>query len=37
MQDLEVIPAPTIVWHPSTSLEKLIADFAEHQDSIIVS
>jgi len=35
--DVEVIPAPTIIWHPSVSLEKLISDFAEYQDSIIVS
>jgi hypothetical protein len=35
--ELQVIPAPTIVWHPSVSLEKLISDFAEYQDSIIVS
>jgi hypothetical protein len=33
----EVIPAPTIIWHPSVSLEKLISDFAEYQDSLIVS
>lgn len=31
------IPAPTIFWHPSISLERLISDFAEHQDSIIVT
>jgi hypothetical protein len=37
VQELEVIPAPTIFWHPSISLEKLISDFAEYQDSIIVS
>jgi hypothetical protein len=35
--ELQVIPAPTIMWHPSVSLEKLLSDFAEHQDSIIVS
>jgi hypothetical protein len=34
---VEVIPAPTVFWHPSISLEKLISDFAEYQDSIIVS
>jgi hypothetical protein len=33
----EAIPAPTIFWHPSVSLEKLISDFSEHLDSIIVS
>lgn len=37
VEELEVIPAPTIFWHPSISLEKLISDFAEYQDSIIVS
>ena len=31
------IPAPTLFWHPSISLERLISDFAEHQDSIIVT
>jgi hypothetical protein len=35
--EAQVIPAPTIIWHPSTSLEKLISDFAAYQDSIIVS
>jgi hypothetical protein len=35
--EVQVIPAPTIIWHPSISLEKLISDFAEYQDSIIVS
>ena len=35
--ELEVIPAPVIFWHPSISLKKLISDFAEYQDSIIVS
>jgi hypothetical protein len=35
--DVLVIPAPTILWHPSISLEKLISDFAEYQESIIVS
>jgi hypothetical protein len=35
--DLEAILAPTIVWHPSISLEKLISDIAEYRDSIIVS
>lgn len=34
---LEAIPAPTIYWHPSISLEKLISDLAEYRDSIIVS
>jgi hypothetical protein len=34
---LEVIPAPTIYWHPSISLEKLISDLAEYRDSLIVS
>jgi len=33
----QVIPAPTIVWHPSVSLEKLISDFSEYRDAIIVS
>jgi hypothetical protein len=33
----EAIPAPTIVWHPSISLEKLISDFSQHRDAIIVS
>lgn len=37
VEELEVIPAPTIFWHPSISLGKLISDFAEYQDSIIVS
>jgi len=32
----QVIPAPTIVWHPSVSLEKLISDFSEYRDAIIV-
>jgi len=32
-----VIPAPTIVWHPSVSLEKLISDFSQYRDAIIVS
>jgi hypothetical protein len=31
------IPAPTVVWHPSVPLEKLISDFAEYQHAIIVS
>jgi hypothetical protein len=35
--EVQAIPAPTILWHPSISLEKLVADFAEHRDSIIVS
>jgi hypothetical protein len=35
--ELQVIPAPTVIWHPSISLEKLISDFAEYQDSIIVT
>jgi hypothetical protein len=35
--EVRVIPAPTIIWHPSVSLEKLISDFAEYQDSLIVS
>jgi len=35
--EVQVIPAPTIFWHPSISLEKLISDFAEYQHSIIVS
>jgi hypothetical protein len=35
--EVEVIPAPTIIWHPSVSLEKLLSDFSEYQDSIIVS
>jgi hypothetical protein len=35
--DVQVIPAPTIIWHPSVSLEKLLSDFSEYQDSIIVS
>jgi hypothetical protein len=35
--EVQVIPAPTIIWHPSVSLEKLISDFAEYQDSLIVS
>jgi hypothetical protein len=35
--EVQAIPAPTILWHPSVSLEKLVSDFAEHQDSIIVS
>lgn len=35
--ELEVIPAPTIYWHPSISLEKLISDFAKYRDSVIVS
>lgn len=34
--ELQVIPAPTIVWHPSVSLEKLISDFSEYRDAIIV-
>ena len=34
---VQAIPAPTIFWHPSIPLEKLISDFAEYQDSIIVS
>jgi hypothetical protein len=33
----QVIPAPTIVWNPSVSLEKLISDFSEHRDALIVS
>ena len=37
VREAQVIPAPTIFWHPSVSLEKLISDFIEHQDSIIVS
>jgi hypothetical protein len=35
--EVPVIPAPTVVWHPSVSLEKLISDFAAYRDSIIVS
>jgi hypothetical protein len=35
--EVQVIPAPTIIWHPSVSLEKLISDFAEYQGSLIVS
>jgi len=35
--EVQAIPAPTIFWHPSVSLEKLLSDFAEYQDSIIVS
>jgi hypothetical protein len=35
--EVQAIPAPTILWHPSVSLEKLVSDFAEYQDSIIVS
>jgi len=35
--EVQVIPAPTIIWHPSVSLEKLISDFVEYQDSLIVS
>jgi hypothetical protein len=35
--EVQVIPAPTIFWHPLISLEKLLSDFAEYQDSIIVS
>jgi hypothetical protein len=35
--EVQVIPAPTIIWHPSVSLEKLISDFTEYQDSLIVS
>lgn len=35
--EVQVIPAPTILWHPSISLEKLVSDFAQYQDSIIVS
>jgi hypothetical protein len=34
---IQVIPAPTIVWHPSVPLEKLISDFSEYRDAIIVS
>jgi len=34
---VEMIPAPTIFWHPAVSLEKLISGFSEYQDSIIVS
>jgi hypothetical protein len=37
LPEVQVIPAPTIFWHPSISLEKLIADLAEYQDSVIVS
>ena len=37
VRELEVIPAPVIFWHPSISLEKLLSDFAEYQDSIVVS
>jgi hypothetical protein len=37
MTQIQVIPAPTIVWHPSVSLEKLISDFSEYRDAIIVS
>jgi hypothetical protein len=33
---VQVIPAPTIFWHPSVSLEKLVRDFTEYRDSIIV-
>jgi len=35
--ELQAIPAPTVFWHPSISLERLISDFAEHRDSIIVT
>jgi hypothetical protein len=35
--EVEAIPAPTLYWHPSIPLEKLISDFSEYQDSIIVS
>jgi hypothetical protein len=35
--EVQVIQAPTIFWHPSVSLGKLISDSIEHQDSIIVS
>jgi hypothetical protein len=35
--EVQVISAATIIWHPSVSLEKLISDFAEYQDSLIVS
>ena len=35
--EVQAIPAPTILWHPSISLEKLVSDFAEYRDSIIVS
>jgi hypothetical protein len=35
--EVQAIPAPTILWHPSVSLEKLVSDFGEYQDSIIVS
>jgi hypothetical protein len=34
--EVQTIPAPTILWHPSVSLEKLVSDFAEYRDSIIV-
>jgi hypothetical protein len=34
--EVQAIPAPTILWHPSVSLEKLVSDFAEYRDSIIV-
>jgi len=34
--EVQVIPAPTVFWHPSVSLEKLVSDFAEYRDSIIV-
>lgn len=34
--EIQAIPAPTILWHPSISLKKLISDFAEHRESIIV-
>jgi hypothetical protein len=37
VQAIQAIPAPTILWHPSISLEKLVSDFAEYRDSIIVS
>jgi len=37
VDSIPAIPAPTVVWHPSVPLEKLICDFAEYQHAIIVS
>jgi hypothetical protein len=34
--EVQAIPAPTVLWHPSVSLQKLVSDFAEYRDSIIV-